>query len=174
MSISTLDTKDLETERASLADELESLIDALPDDTGAEDGDDDETRREEYVEAAELLASFLGVYEQDHLEFIGSRAWTQGYDYLLDRWSREGSEGYELKELEDLCAEISGWRDGVTLIDADDFQDYAMELASDTASEDLSAWPFDCIDWSQAAEALARDYQDVSFRGTDYHYASRW
>jgi hypothetical protein len=172
MSIATLDTKDLEKERASLEDELESLIDAIPEEVVE---DDDESRREEYVEAAELLASFLGVHEQDHLEFIGSRAWTQGYDDLLDRWAREGSEGRELKELEDLCAEISGWRDGVTLIDAADFQEHAMkEALATTHLSDMSAWPFDCIDWEQAAEVLALDYQDVSFRGTDYHYASRW
>lgn len=160
MSINTLSTHDLELERRELESTLESLISDIPD-----SGD------EGYVEAAEALADWLGLAEHDHIEFIGGRVWLNGPDECL-RFAVDGSEGQMLKELEDLSSEIYEWQGGVTLIDEDDFEEYAQEYANDIGCRDLNTWPHEHIDWAAASEALAKDYQSVTFRDSTYLYRS--
>ena len=52
------------------------------------------------------------------------------------------------------------------------FEDYARELASDIYGKEIdeAKWPFDCIDWEQAASALKIDYGTVEFDGQTYLY----
>ena len=97
-----------------------------------------------------------------------------------DAWAAiEDSEPQELEELEELLEELRGAGGGDhkwhgdwyprELIDVDDFEEYAEELASDCY--DIPAtWPHRCIDWKQAARELAQDYSMVSFRGSDYYW----
>ena len=158
MSINTLNTRDLESERSDLEDTLDSLIYDIPD-----SGD------EGYVEAAEALADWLGVAEPDHSEFIGGQVWLDGSDECL-RYAAADSEAAELGHLNDLRSEIYDWTANITLIDEGDFEEYAQEYARETGSRDLDSWPNEHIDWEAAAEALAVDYQSVDYKETTYLY----
>jgi hypothetical protein len=59
---------------------------------------------------------------------------------------------------------------GETLIREDYFEQYAEELAGDLHGREMekASWPFDCIDWSKAADALRADYSNATFGGVDY------
>jgi hypothetical protein len=60
---------------------------------------------------------------------------------------------------------------GIALIPADDFEDYARELAEDIGAIGRDAgWPCYCIDWARAARELAMEYSTVTFDGTDYYW----
>lgn len=73
----------------------------------------------------------------------------------------------EIRSLEDCCED---WIYGAAFIREDSFQEYAQELAEDIGAinRDLS-WPLNCIDWEQAAEALAMDYTTVEYDGHTYY-----
>ena len=95
---------------------------------------------------------------------------------LLD-WDTSG-EALELAELEGLLEELRGaggdhkWQDDWyprELIDVDDFEEYAEELATD-AYDIPDTWPHRCIDWEKAARELSQDYSMISFRGSDYYW----
>lgn len=97
-----------------------------------------------------------------------------------DAWARIGDgEPEELAELEALLEELRGAGGGDhqwegnwyprELIDAEDFEEYAEELAND-CYDIPDTWPHRCIDWAKAAEELAQDYSMVSFRGSDYYW----
>lgn len=95
----------------------------------------------------------------------------------LKAW--EEANGEELAELEELLEELRGAGGGDhqwegdwyprELIDAEDFEEYAEELAADVY-DIPDTWPHRCIDWKQAAEQLTQDYSLVSFRGSDYYW----
>ena len=59
------------------------------------------------------------------------------------------------------------------VIPADEFQDYARELAEDIgAVSDDAGWPGRHIDWQAAADELAHDYSTFTYDGTDYYVRS--
>jgi hypothetical protein len=155
--IITLDTSELEDDRSTLESELETLIESIPD---PED--------EGYVEAVEALAEWLGVTEINHIEFFGKTPWSSDMEDLLNNWALDG-EGLRLKELNDLKAEISEWRSGVTLIREDTFEAYAQQHAED-CGEKTDGWPYDHIDWSEAADSLEKDYREVSYDSDTWLY----
>lgn len=72
-----------------------------------------------------------------------------------------------LRRLEMQLSDISEW-DGLIL--ANDFEEYARELAEDLdmIPSDYS-WPASHIDWEEAARHLAMDYTLVTFQGDDYY-----
>jgi hypothetical protein len=154
--IITLDTSELEEDRSSLESELETLIESIP-----------EPEDESYVESVEGLADWLGISKLDHIEFFGRTPWTDPDD-LLERWARDG-EGLRLKELNDLKAEIYEWRGGVTLIRDDTFEEYARLHAED-CGEKTEGWPYDHIDWSEAADFLKQDYREVLYDNDTWLY----
>ena len=97
-----------------------------------------------------------------------------------EAWARiDDGEPEELAELEELLEELRGAGGGDhkwegdwyprELIDADDFEEYAEELASD-CYDIPDTWPHRCIDWEKAARELAQDYSLVTFRGSDYYW----
>lgn len=81
----------------------------------------------------------------------------------------------ELKLLEEVAEEASGysgdWRHGATLIRESYFEDYAMQFAEDLHGNAVreASWPFDCINWEQAADALKGDYTGIDFDGVTYY-----
>ena len=95
----------------------------------------------------------------------------------LAEW--DGDNGEELKELGELIEELRGAGGGDhqfegdwyprELIDAEDFEEYAEELASD-CYDIPDTWPHRCIDWEKAARELSQDYSLISFRGSDYYW----
>lgn len=79
----------------------------------------------------------------------------------------------ELQALEALAQQCEGygdWERGEALIRESYFETYAQELAEDLYGEAIrnSSWPFNCIDWEQAADALRYDYRSVDFDGVTY------
>ena len=91
----------------------------------------------------------------------------------IKEWKDENRE--ELDELLSL-KDISGaeWDYGITFIAEEDFEEYAQELAADLYGEEIrnAHWPFDCIDWEQAADALRQDYSAIDYQGTTYLFRS--
>lgn len=79
-------------------------------------------------------------------------------------------------EVAELFEELRGYagddpNDGVTLIPANDFKNYARDFAEEIgAISNEVAWPYTCIDWEHAADELAIDYTEVEFRNTTYLY----
>ena len=56
-----------------------------------------------------------------------------------------------------------------SLVRAEDFEDYAQELADDLGLIDSEArWPVVHIDWKQAANELKADYNEVDFDGESW------
>ena len=79
-----------------------------------------------------------------------------------------------LEELEDFERELGTdlWlvaRDCWTFISEDSFPAYAQEYAEQTM-EIPEGWPFDCIDWKDAASDLSMDFTSVEWEGESYYY----
>lgn len=97
----------------------------------------------------------------------------------LQEWD-DGDEAEERDRLRALLDECKGngggdhqWRGDwypVTLIAEHYFEDYARELAEDLHGNKIreAEWPFDCINWERAADALRVNYTTVDFDGETY------
>ena len=117
-----------------------------------------------------------GDHPDAEAQSAADEAWAAA-DRALKAWDDENGE--ELAELEELLEELRGAGGGDhqwegdwyprELIDADDFEEYAEELASD-CYDIPDTWPHRCIDWAKAARELSQDYSMVSFRGSDYYW----
>jgi DNA repair exonuclease SbcCD ATPase subunit len=85
-------------------------------------------------------------------------------------------EQNELKNLENLRDEIGERHgeindEGGPFVHANDFEEYAQELAEDIGAIDRNAsWPNSCIDWERAARELQMDYTSVDWDGDTYYY----
>ena len=87
----------------------------------------------------------------------------------------EDSDVEEFRSLKAFCEEIDcmsgdSLRDGITIIADSYFENYAQELADDIG--DLkgltSQWPFNHIDWEDAADELKNDYSSVEWDGNEF------
>ena len=91
---------------------------------------------------------------------------------LADWESKNLQRHADLKEFtEALDGYAGGRKENETLIDADNFAEYAEQFAEDTSPSsdiDFSAWPLNCIDWEKAAKELRYDYTEHEFQGTTY------
>lgn len=136
-----IDTRDLEKRRSELEDELEVLKDDIEEAKDNLDEDDEESVMD------------LEQAQKD-----------------LDEWE----DHEELAALNNLRDEFDfrSWRDGIALIPESEFKDYAMDLADDLHGSAVrnASWPFNCIDWEQAARDLAMDYSSVEYDGETYLY----
>ena len=88
----------------------------------------------------------------------------------IENWHGDNPRYEELKQLKSYLGD--NWDVSTTLIPERDFKEYAMNYASEVQSFDDNARPFTCIDWDQAADDLATDYQRVDFDGEEYLYQS--
>lgn len=63
------------------------------------------------------------------------------------------------------------WDHGEMLIHESYFTEYAEELAQDLYGADIvdAVWPYNHIDWDEAAEALKQDYSELDFGGQTYY-----
>jgi hypothetical protein len=101
------------------------------------------------------------------------RAALDAANLALDEWT-SGDDQEELSALRALEDDASGysddWRHGATLIRDSYFEDYARETAEDMHGSEMRAasWPFDCIDWEQAAGELQQDYTSVEYGDETY------
>lgn len=101
------------------------------------------------------------------------------FDGLEDeeQWREDNpDEGEELieefRDIENFLSEVRGYGgdhqyDGewypLIFIHENSFAEYARDLADDLYGAEMrdSSWPFNCIDWEQAAEELKGDYSPV-------------
>ena len=91
-------------------------------------------------------------------------------EQAIEEWKEENQEELDaLTALKDYCWD-SSWRYGIAFIAEEDFEEYAQDLASDLYGEEIrnASWPFDCIDWERAADALRQDYSSIDYQGTKY------
>lgn len=75
-----------------------------------------------------------------------------------------------LLKLQEQCEDYAeDWKYGVSLIRDSYFKEYARQLAEDIGDiKGNERWPFNCIDWDEAAEQLQMDYTSVDFDGVTY------
>ena len=148
----TLDTRDLYKRKC----ELESLRDAVT------------TAREELEEAkANLAESTEETEDKEAVSDAESNLEVAESDF-------GDEEKAELEELETLENEVSEFMHGETMIPENDFEDYAREMAEDIHGKAIreATWPFNCIDWTEAAEQLQQDYATVEYQGESYYVRS--
>ena len=99
-----------------------------------------------------------------------------GITYYLRQDGFTGLDEDELKELNSLVqiqeeAEKYNcdWLHGATLINESYFADYTKEFVEETSNVDLNSWPFNNINWKDAADELKQDYTEIDFNGTTYY-----
>lgn len=116
------------------------------------------------------LSELEDLRQEGTLTEATEESWTgpDGTIFDFDIWDNELEEEYlELKDIEET---IDGWKDGVTLINDNYFEDYTREFASDIgAISDENAWPCCHIDWEAAADSLKQDFTQVEFGGETYY-----
>lgn len=97
---------------------------------------------------------------------------TDKLDNFKDVWSTELEQIEEINDLEDEinCYAGDNFDDGVSLIDADDFEDFVEQDLEDLGyiPKDFPTWIE--IDWKATANNVQQDYTEVTFRGTTYLY----
>lgn len=92
------------------------------------------------------------------------------YQESSDWTEEDANELRALLSLQEQAEGYSDWNHGAALIRDSYFEDYARECAEDMHGRALrdASWPFDCIDWSRAADELQTDYTSVDFDGVTY------
>jgi hypothetical protein len=105
--------------------------------------------------------------------------------YIREEWEtpeeeREGEPeefteelAEELRILQEVAEEGESspdWKYGETLISDIYFEDYAKQLAEDITDyrESEAQWPYNHIDWYEAAQELQNDYTSIDFDGETY------
>jgi len=156
-----IDSRDVIRAIRDLEDEREQLADAV---TEAEDA----FRELVGVSYSDATAEQIDENDAEDAEstLLAARA-------ALQEWDEDEDQGGALKALRDLEGEAEGysdWRHGATLIRDSYFEDYARQTAEDIHGRGVAdaSWPFDCIDWEKAADALKQDYTCVDFDGVEY------
>lgn len=102
---------------------------------------------------------------------------------LLDHKSSLENEGKTLKpecqekldELEALASEIIDFEYGAPAIHESNWREYAEQTAEELVpgyAESGGGWPYNCIDWEKAADALMMDYHAVEWQGETYYTRS--
>jgi len=60
--------------------------------------------------------------------------------------------------------------DNAVLIPESEFEDYARSYATELWGNELEAsWPFNCIDWKQAANDLSSEFTVIEYAGESYY-----
>jgi len=97
-------------------------------------------------------------------------------EYFEDMHKDEDDRPLYAKALEELadCGHDVKWNDEwypAELIEDDYFIQYTMQLVEDTGFiNNITAWPYSCIDWECAADALKDDYSSIDIDGFTYWY----
>ena len=173
MTIDRIDLEDITARIDELRADRENLADTEAD-----------AREAFYYHGGDLAADHPDVTDPHTIPDDGSvqelAEWREAWQEL-DEWNNaEGdANAEELAELEELIEELRGAGGGDhqwhgdwfprELINTDDFEEYAEELAGE-CYDIPDTWPHRCIDWEQAARELAQDYSLVTFRGNDYYW----
>jgi hypothetical protein len=145
---------------------------------------------EDVLDSRDVIARFEEMESEREdlfLELEGAKDGSLGEDATrlaeataaLAEWDELNGE--ELKALTDFLEELKGnggdeqWRGDwypVTLVRESYWRDYAQEYAEDVGDPTMrdAGWPYNCIDWDQAARELRIDYTCSDFDGVTYWY----
>jgi hypothetical protein len=88
---------------------------------------------------------------------------------LRDELEGLKEEAEDIFELRDDC---NNYCRGNSLINADYWEDYCRQMAEDMDGIDTNNWPYNNIDWADAAEDLRVDYTTITWRGQDFYVRS--
>jgi hypothetical protein len=92
--------------------------------------------------------------------------------YYAGELKENPADFYDMDELTNLRGVLeeadsaTGRRADWHLIRDDHFPEWAEDYAGDMGP--TSGWPYDCIDWTKAADALKQDYKRVDYDGATY------
>ena len=91
----------------------------------------------------------------------------QGYE--LQNALADTEEGKALLSEIDfyICVDRENWQDTTFVLDSC-FKDHAVSEAEDVHGIDAGAWPFDEINWDEAARRLKQDYTSVQIEGMKF------
>jgi hypothetical protein len=102
---------------------------------------------------------------RDVIERIQELEASLAYEYDED----ESAELTPLHALQEKAECAEDWQYGATLIRDSYFTEYARQYAEDLGyTGNKIGWPFDYIDWDEAATALLQNYNSVDFDGVEY------
>lgn len=127
-----------------------------------------ESRVEECTETLEELVAA----EEGENELQAAQDDLDAAREALKEWDADNGE--EFKALSDFVKEgensAEDWNHGATLVRDSYFEEYARDLAEDLNGKAIrdAVWPFNCINWEDAAEELKQDYSCVTFDGVEY------
>lgn len=90
-----------------------------------------------------------------------------------DAWDAWNDVVLEHTMLSDFWDEYSDseWEYGCAMVNENYFTEYAEEMAGDLYGSQLvdAVWPFNHIDWDEAADALKNDFHEVELDGTTFY-----
>lgn len=86
-----------------------------------------------------------------------------------DFWGDEIKELAALRELADQGESFGSWLHGATLIRESYFSEYAQEYAEDIYDVNTTDWPYNHIDWDEAADDFHSEFSEVEFDGETYY-----
>lgn len=175
----TLDTRDLYKRKCEFEDlkaTLETAREEMEEAQKARDEFEPETVLPDHLKDlaekyGQTEAEALALHNRGRLNELNETASEKEADFELAEEAFSPDEAEELAELEELENQISDFMHGETMIEEDDFTEYAEQLADELgymSGEGADKWPFTHIDWSAAAEELKQDYTSVTYQGTDY------
>lgn len=78
----------------------------------------------------------------------------------------------ESQSIMELNSDCEDYARGESLINEDYWVTYVQQMAEDIDGINTSNWPYNCIDWEQAATDLAMDYTTITFEGQDFYIRS--
>lgn len=120
-------------------------------------------------------------------DLLDTRDIIERIEWLESSEAKDADE-YQTKEIEEFAEELTTlmafmdemkgmggdeqWRGDwypITLVHDSYFEDFARDEAEQLVQgfNDMQ-WPFTCIDWAEAAEALQQDYSEFDFDGQTY------
>jgi hypothetical protein len=129
------------------------------------DGSDEIRNSEDILDSRDIEQRLT--YLDEFLEESYSCKLSDGEAKVKEELEQERNELQAFKDEVD-----SGeWDMGLTLIHEDYFEDYAKEQANSTIRDfNEYHWPFNCIDWEEAAEQLQQDYSEADFGSSTYYF----
>lgn len=138
---------------------------------------DRDTYQSDIDEAQETLDDLEAEHTEENDEELGpkleeARTVLEEAKGALADWEEENDWQKIDAFKNDLDTDVSYAEDGVTLINSDYFTEYAEDCFRDTQDTevDTSKWPFNCIDWEEAAKELQHDFSSIDFDGSTFYY----
>ena len=91
-------------------------------------------------------------------------------EYVKDCMDTGFQEMTDLYIVRDKCECSTDWFYGDQLIKESEFPDYAKQIAEKVIDSNFNKWPMTCIDWSDAATQLEKDYMLIEAPGGNNYF----